>query len=146
MDRRLKRKVKMIDSLSNYIDTRTGLVEGISEGTIMNKRGKNIGGYSTYDLKDDLINGNLYRIRHYSSTNHYYKTTFYYNEKKVIKATVIIEDWKSNNSVKTIYSAAYYFDNNQIILIKGENKKYSDPLNILEQGQKYQTEFLKKTG
>jgi hypothetical protein len=134
----IETKVKTIDSLSNSIDNNKELVEGISEGTILNKRGKNIGGYSTYDLKD---NTNLYRIRNYVSTDHYYKTTFYYYNKKIIKATVIIENWKPNNTVETTYSADYYFDNNQVIKSNGENKKYSNSINILEQGQKFQTEF-----
>jgi hypothetical protein len=136
----IERKVKMIDSLSNSIDNNSGFVEGISEGTILNKRGRNIGGYSTYDLKD---NKNLYRIRHQVSTDHYYKTTFYYSDKKIVKVVVVIENWKSDNSFETIYSATYYFNDSNVIKIDGEDKRYSDSVDLLKQGQKFQTEFVK---
>jgi hypothetical protein len=140
----IERKIKIIDSLSTSIDNNKELVEGITEGTIAKKRGKIIGGFSTYDLKDSGT-GTIYRIRHEVSTDHYYKTTFYYSDKKVIKATIIIEDWKSDNSVDTIYSTTYYFDSFEVIENEGEDKKYSNSFDIRELAKNFQMNYTKRT-
>ncbi|HEY0656587.1 MAG TPA: hypothetical protein VGD65_25815 [Chryseosolibacter sp.] len=138
----VEQKVNMIDSLSTLIDNNVaGLKEGISEGTLFNKHGKNIGGYSTYTLAD---NASLYRVRHEVSTDLFYKTTFYYQGRQLCKAMVVIEEWKSGQLIKTVYSASYYFEGKHAIKIIGENEKFSDAEEILSDGETFMMEFTNR--
>lgn len=131
-----------IDSICNNIDNDKKLIEGINEGVIQKKK-KTIGGFSTYDLKDKMNNGTLFRIRHQFSIDLYYKYTFYYFEESVIKASLDIEDWNSEEKMKTIYSTTYYFYNNEVFKIIDENKKYSNSADILSKGLDHQLDFYK---
>jgi hypothetical protein len=126
-----------IDSICLSIDNNKNLVEGISEGTVTNKRGKTIGGYETRDLKDDAI---LYRLRYVMSTDRTYTTTYYYKGKRVIKAIAKIEIWDSDH-LKLIHSAQYYFDNDVLVAATGETKEFSSNTRIFEEAQKFQTDF-----
>jgi hypothetical protein len=134
--------IVQIDSICNSIDNDKKLIEGITEGNIL-KDEKNIGGYSTYNLKDKMVNGTLYRIRNESSTDLYYKYTFYYFDKLLIKASLIVEDWNTGKQVKTVSSAKYYFDNHKTIKTIGDNAKYSNSPEILRKGLNYQIDFYK---
>src|SRR5260221_14238486 len=131
------RTAERIDSICLSIDTNKNLVEGISEGTVTNKRGKTIGGFETRDLKD---NDGLHRLRYVMSTDRTYATTYYYKEKKVIKAIGRIEIWDSDH-LKLIHSAQYYFDNDVLVTATGEIKEFSNSAHFFEEGQKFQTDF-----
>jgi hypothetical protein len=131
----VERKVGLIDSVCYFIDNK-GLVEGISEGPIIDKKGKTIGGFETRDLKD---NTTLFRLKYEISTDRTYTTTYYYNKRKVIKATLTIGVWEKDH-LKITHAAKYYFDD-ELITATGEIKEFLTGTQILEQGQKFQLDF-----
>ena len=129
--------LKQIDSVCYSVDNNKKLYEGISEGTTTNKKGKTIGGYETRDLKDD---NTLYRLTYSISTDKTYTTTYYYHQGNIIKATSTIEIWDKDH-LKMMHSAQYYFDKNSLIVANGETKEFLTSNQILEQGQKFQSDF-----
>ncbi|GEM_PF-3576254 len=132
--------VKNIDSVANSIDKNKELIEGISEGEMLNKKRDIKGGFSTYDLKNKSQT-ELFRIRDNSSTDFYYKKTYYFHNKKVIKAIIEIEDWNSKSEMQQIYKAIYYYDNDKILKVENENIKFSNAKSVLNLGNHYNKEF-----
>jgi hypothetical protein len=133
------RTLVRIDSICSSIDNNKNLFEGIAEGTVTNKRGKTIGGYETRDLKD---HNSLYRLTYSMSTDKTYTTIYYYADKTLIKAFTTIEKWDVNH-LSPMYSATYYFDNNHVIKVVGENREYSNADYLLNEGNKFLTDFYK---
>jgi hypothetical protein len=133
--------VAEIDSICSLIDNNKELTTLLSEGFYV----KNRKGWST-SHKIEKPYGVLYRIYHTGSevTEYYYRLTFYYYNMKVIKAMITIEDWKLGKTPKTIYSANYYYDNENVIKAINEDINYSNSFDILKRGKEFQENYYNK--
>ena len=99
-------------------------------------------GEDTYPFIDS--NKTVHRIRHQSDrADLFCMITFYYKDKKVIKAEITCENRGSDMVTSTVYSATYYFDKNICIKAIDEDKKYSNSVEILNEGITIQDKYYK---
>lgn len=107
----------MIDTsaIRNYVywvDTNSNLTERISEGKILNKRHKAIGGFSisTYcDKTTDII----HKISYHDNSDKNIYLTFYYQRNKLVLANVRLE---KDGVGKIIYYSDEFYVNDSLLV------------------------------
>lgn len=127
--------LRAIDNYVAQIDSNENLVEGISEGEIVDN-GKVIGGIETYNLYDNETK-ELFRIQDNISSDTIIEKTFYYKNGDLVYAHIEL-GVRKNNKYKPLFNQKLYFSSRKLVFnsLDNSNKGYASDI-VYEEGMKH---------